>query len=161
MLDKRVVFIDKLMELAERDERIVLIVADVGFKHADRFKEKFPDRYFNLGVTEQSIVIIAAGMALSGLKPYVYSMINFVLYRPYEMVRNAIVQHQADVKLIGVSGSAAYKFLGFSHNNLHPEEDFEVCRNIGLRSFAPTTEEGVISATVSSYKDNKPAYIKL
>lgn len=161
MLDRRVAFINTLMALAEKDERIVLIVADVGFKHADRFKEKFPDRYLNLGVTEQSIVIIAAAMALSGLKPYVYSMINFVLYRPYEMVRNAVVQHKADVKLIGVSGSAAYKFLGFSHNNLHPEEDFEVCRNIGLRQYHPSTEEGTISATVDSYKSSEPCYIRL
>lgn len=161
MFDKRVAFIDTLMELAEKDERIVLIVADVGFKHADRFKERFPDRYFNLGVTEQSIVIIAAGLALSGLKPYVYSMVNFVLYRPYEMVRNAVVQHKADVKLIGVSGSAAYKFLGFSHNNLHPEEDVDVCRNIGLSWYAPQAEEDVKWITKTTYEDNQAAYIKL
>ncbi len=114
--DSRRVFIDTLIELAEKDDKIVLIVPDVGFNYIEKFQERFPNRYFNFGVTEQSTVMIAVGLALSGLKPYVYSMINFVLFRPAEMVRNGIVCHKANVKLIGVRGSEKYKFLGFSHN---------------------------------------------
>lgn len=159
-MDKRVPFIDTLMELAEKDPAIVLIVPDVGFKHADRFKEKFPNRYYNLGVTEQSTVMIATGMALSGLKPYVYSMINFVLFRPAEMVRNGVVCHKANVKLIGVSGSAAYKFLGFSHNMIHSEEDLDFCKNIGLPYVVPEYDD-VADITKETYLSEKPFYIRL
>ena len=76
--DTRREFISILTELAEKDKRIVLIIPDVGFNYMEEFQEKFPDRFFNLGVTEYSTMTIAAGLALSGLKPYVYSMINFV-----------------------------------------------------------------------------------
>lgn len=159
-MDKRIPFIDTLIELAEKDDKVVLIVADVGFKHADRFKEEFPNRYFNLGVTEQSCVMIAAGMALSGMKPYFYSMVNFVLFRPAEMVRNGVVCHKANVKLIGVSGSEAYKFLGFSHNLLHPDEDLVFCSNIGLNSSVPNYED-VSELVKETYLSEKPVYIRL
>lgn len=158
--DKRVPFIDTLITLAENDEKICLIIPDVGFKHADRFQKKFPERYINLGVTEQSAVMIATGMALSGMKPYVYSMINFVLFRPAEMVRNGVVCHKANVKLVGVSGSAAYKFLGFSHNLIHPDEDLDFCKNIGLNSFVPEHDE-VAGLVKTLYKSPEPAYIRL
>src|SRR3990167_3410963 len=125
--DKRREFIDTLIELAEKDDRVVLVVPDVGFLYIEEFQKRFPGRYFNFGVTEQSTIMIAVGLALSGFKPYVYSMINFVLFRPAEMVRNGIVCHRANVKLLGVKGSAAYSFLGFSHNLLHDTEDFHAC----------------------------------
>lgn len=161
MFDKRVAFIDTLMVLAERDRRIVLIVADVGFKHADRFKEKFPDRYLNLGVTEQSIVIIAAGMALAGMKPWVYSMSNFVLYRPYEMVRNGIVFHNANVKLIGVSGAGRYGFLGRSHNDAFDGEHIKTAETLGLRVRQPIEARDVSNVVLEENADPTPVYIPL
>lgn len=159
-MDKRIPFIDTLIELAEKDDKIVLIVPDVGFKHADRFKERFPDRYFNLGVTEQSTVMIAVGMAQEGFKPYVYSMINFVLFRPAEMVRNGIVCHKANVKLIGVSGSGNYGFLGFSHNLLNEDEDINFCINIGLPFVVPEEDE-VEDIIKTTYESTAPFYIRL
>ena len=88
--DSRRTFIDTLIELAEKDKAICLIIPDVGFNYVEEFSKRFPDRFYNFGVTEQSTVLIAAGMALSGMKPYLYSMINFVAFRPFEMVRNGI-----------------------------------------------------------------------
>ena len=160
-LDSRRIFIDTLCELAEKDERIVLIVPDVGFGYIEKFKEKFPNRFFNFGVTEEASVIIAATMALGGLRPFVYSMINFVLFRPAEMVRNAIVCHKAPVVLLGVKGSTGYRFLGFSHNLLHDKEDFNFCDNIGLKWHNPKDNEGVKEAVLASFKSNKPSYIRL
>src|SRR3989344_3325732 len=110
--DTRRAFIDTLNELAEHDPNIIVIICDVGFNYLDDPKNKF--KVLNLGVTEQSSIIIASALALSGFKPYFYSMINFVTMRPYEMLRNAICYHNANVKLIGVKGSEKYKFLGFS-----------------------------------------------
>lgn len=159
--DSRRIFIDTLIELAEKDDKIVLIVPDVGFNYIEKFREKFPTRFFNFGVTEQSTILIASAMALSGFKPYVYSMINFVLFRPYEMVRNGIVHHNANVKLIGVKGSDKYKFLGFSHNMTIENEDIRVCRTLGLNFHTPTEQESTCKSILSSYQSNEPAYIRL
>jgi transketolase len=159
--DTRRVFIDTLIELAEKDDRIVLITPDVGFNYLEKFQQKFPQRFFNFGVTEQSTVAIAAGMALAGMRPFVYSMINFVLFRPAEMVRNSVVCHNAPVVLLGVKGSSSYKFLGFSHNLLHDKEDINFCDNIGLSWHIPTSNFGVATAVNGAYFSNKPAYIRL
>lgn len=161
MLDKRKIFFEELIKLAEKDEKIVLIIPDVGFSFTEEFQAKFPSRYYNFGVTEQSCVVIASAMALDGWKPYVYSMINFVLFRPAEMVRNAVVHHNANVKLMGVKGSEKYKFLGFSHNLSHPLEDVEFCKNIGLKACVPETEEKVREDIQTYYENKEPVYIRL
>ena len=159
--DTRRAFIDTLIDLAEKDDKIILIVPDVGFNYIEKFQEKFPNRYFNLGVTEQSTIMIATGLALSGFKPYVYSMINFVLFRPYEMVRNGIVHHKANVKLLGVRGSESYKFLGFSHNMTTPAEDFDTCDNLGLKWYWPAETPAVKKVIRDTYQSPEPAYIRL
>lgn len=159
--DNRRVFIDTLIELAEKDDKIVLIVPDVGFNYIEEFQKKFPNRYFNFGVTEQSVILIASAMALAGFKPYVYSMINFVLFRPYEMVRNGIVHHNANVKLLGVKGSSSYKFLGFSHNMTHENEDSEACEALGLHWYIPESPEEVRKRILRTYEIEQPAYIRL
>ena len=160
--DTRREFISTLIELAEKDDKIVLIIPDVGFNYLEEFQTKFPDRFFNFGVTEQSTMIIAAGLALSGYKPYVYSMINFMVFRPYEMVRNAICMHNANVKIIGVKGSEKYKFLGFSHNLLVENEDIKVLENLpNLNSFVITDPKEVRKTILDTYKSNSPCYIRI
>lgn len=161
MIDKRKIFFEELIKLAEKDKKIVLIIPDVGFSFTEEFQEKFPDRYFNFGVTEQSCVVIASALALAGFKPYVYSMINFVLFRPAEMVRNAVVHHNANVKLMGVKGSEKYKFLGFSHNMSYDNEDTDFCENIGLAWSLPETEEEVRATIQQQYLLGKPIYTRL
>lgn len=158
--DSRRIFIDTLIDLAEKDDKIILIVPDVGFNYIEKFQQKFPNRYFNFGVTEEATVLIAAALALDGWKPYVYSMINFVLFRPYEMVRNGIVHHKANVKLIGVKGSEKYKFLGFSHNMTDDEEDKRTCNNLNLNCYLPKDWE-VKEVINMTYINEKAAYIRL
>ena len=160
-MDKRKVFFEELIKLAEQDDKIVLIVPDVGFSFTEEFASKFPTRYFNFGVTEQSCMVIASALALDGWKPYVYSMINFVLFRPAEMVRNAVVHHKANVKILGVKGSEKYKFLGFSHNMSHEHEDTNFCRNIGLDFAVPVSERATRKVIEKSYLSEKPIYIRL
>lgn len=149
------------MEFATHDPMIMLVTCDVGFNYLEEFQQKFPKQYLNLGVTEQSSMVICAALALSGFKVYYYSMINFSLFRPGEMVRNAIVCHNAPVTIIGVKGSTSYKFLGFSHNLLHEHEDVEFCKNIGLAYRIPQNELGVQGAIRFSYSSDKPLYIRL
>lgn len=158
--DNRREFIDTLIELAEKDDKIVLMTPDVGFNYLEKFQEKFPNRFFNTGVTEASTVILAAAMALDGWKPYVYSMINFVAFRPFEMVRNAIALHHAPVTLLGVKGSAAYKFLGFSHNMVVSDEDVYHLRPY-MKCWTPTDPEEVRQVLYLGYEKQEPTYIRL
>src|SRR3990167_2125142 len=123
-LDSRRVFIQTLEELD--DPKNIIVTSGVGMNYLTDTKLKV----FNFGVTEQSSVIISASLALSGYIVWFYSMINFVVFRPYEMVRNAICMHNANVKLLGVKGSEAYKFLGFSHNLDSPQEDFNAVKDM-------------------------------
>lgn len=160
--DSRREFIDTLITLTEKDDKIILIVPDVGFNYIEEFKKRFPNRFFNFGVTEQSTMIIAAGLALSGFKPYVYSMINFVVFRPYEMVRNAISLHNANVKIIGVKGSEKYKMLGFSHNLIAEDEEIKVLERLpNLKSFIVKNPEEVKRVILETYKLNSPCYIRI
>lgn len=160
--DTRREFIDTLILLAEKDDKVVLIIPDVGFNYIEKFQKRFPDRFFNLGVTEQSTMIIAAGLALSGFKPYVYSMINFVTFRPYEAIRNAVCLHNANVKIVGVKGSEKYKFLGFSHNLVAEDEEIKVLEHLpGFESFITRTPEEVKKVILETYETNSPCYIRL
>lgn len=159
--DSRRVFIETLMELAEKDSMVLLVICDTGFNYIESFKKRFPKQFLNLGVTEQSSVIICAALALSGHKVYFYSMINFVLFRPAEMVRNAIVCHKAPVVLLGVQGGPSYRFLGVGHNLLHDKEDFKFCDNIGLPWHNPRSNEEVREAVLASYDSKIYNYIRL
>lgn len=158
--DSRRIFIEHLISLAEKDASVVLIIPDVGFNYIEEFSKRFPTRFFNLGVTEASAILIASAMALSGLKPYVYSMINFVAFRPFEMVRNAVSLHKANVKLIGVKGSSSYKFLGFSHNMVFQDED-KFHLEPYMDCYLPTSNSALTQAIAESYKSEKPTYIRL
>ena len=160
--DTRREFINTLIELAENDPATCLIVTDVGFNYIEEFSKKFPDRFFNFGVTEQSVMIIAAGLALSGFKPYVYSMINFVTFRPYEAVRNAVCLHNANVKIIGVKGSEKYNFLGFSHNLIAENEEIKVLENLpNLKTFIVKNPAEVKKVILETYQMNSPCYIRI
>ena len=123
MKNGRKITIEFLTEVASKDEKVLLIVGDVGFSFMDDFKAKFPKQFINVGVLEQSMMGIAAGLASQGFKPFVYTMKNFIILRPFEQVRNDICFANANVKLLGVGGSEAYRFLGVSHNLFPGEEE--------------------------------------
>ena len=160
--DTRREFIDTLITLAEKDDKIVLIIPDVGFNYIEEYQKKFPERFFNFGVTEQGAMTVATGLALSGFKPYVYSMINFVTFRTHEVIRNAICMHKANVKIIGVKGSEKYKFLGFSHNLLWETEEIDFLEKLpGMKCYLPKNNEEVRKVILETYKLKNPCYIRL
>jgi len=158
--DSRRVFVDTLNELAAKDPNIIIITCDVGFNYLDNPNLKF--RVINLGVTESTSTIIAAGFALSGYSVWLYSMINFVVFRPYEAVRNAVCLHHANVKIIGVKGSEKYKFLGFSHNLIVEDEDIKVLKHLpNIKSYIVTDPEKVRDVILETYNTDSPCYIRL
>ena len=154
-------FLEKLSELAELDPRIIFIVGDVGFSFIELFKERFPNQYLNAGIGEQSMMGVAVGLANMGWKPYVYTMKNFILLRPHEQLRNDIGYGNANVKLFGVAGSAAYKFLGMSHN-LYGTEEQDLLRNIpNITQHYCTEEKEFKDAMQKEYERNGPAYFAI
>ena len=159
--DFRRAFMDGLIKLAETDKRLLFITCDVGFSFVEQWKEKYPDRFFNFGVTEQSTAIISAAMALDGLRPVFYSMINFVLYRPYEMIRNAVGYHDAPVLLAGVQGSAKYKMLGFSHSSTKNEDVNLIDHIPNMRIYIPMKDSEVLPMLAKIFSEKHPSYMRL
>jgi transketolase len=156
-MNTRHIFFDTLDKLMKKDNKVIFITGDLGYSYMEKIQEKYPDRFINCGTIEQTMIGIASGLARCGFKPYVYSTVPFLLYRPLEFVRNDIVQQKTNVKLIGVSMSG---FLGYSHNLLHNKEDINVCKNIGLRSYIPKLKD-VSEIINKAYRSKKPCYIRL
>jgi len=107
--------VDLLLPYFRKDKRFYLLVCDMGFGAIDRLKDEFPKRVINCGIMEQATVGIAAGMSLSGLIPVVYSIVNFLVYRSLEQVRNDVVLQDLNVKFISTGVNDYFKFLGPSH----------------------------------------------
>lgn len=154
-------FIETLTELVEKDPSIVLIVGDVGFSFLEPFKERFPKNFLNVGIMEQTMMGFAAGLATAGMKPWVYTMSNFVLLRPLEQVRNDICFANKNVKLISVKGSEAYKFLGMSHNLFPGEEEAILSTLPNITKHFPTTDEECKQIIKDEYNRIGPSYISL
>lgn len=111
----RTAFIRALERLAEEDPRIVLMTGDLGFGVLDAYRAKHADQFLNVGVAEQNLAGVAAGLALTGHIVFTYSIGNFPTLRCLEQIRNDICYHRADVKIVSVGGGMAYGALGPSH----------------------------------------------
>ena len=127
MSDLRKAFWSTMCELAEKDKDVILITGDLGYSFDKEYRERFPKQYLNAGCIEQTMIGIAAGMAIAGKKPYVYSGAIFVLMRPYEQVRDDIAYNDLNVKLIGTGASG---FLGFTHNLGILENEKDLLKNL-------------------------------
>lgn len=153
--------VDAMIPYARKDERIVLLVCDMGFGVTDNFKKEFPDRIFNMGVMEQGSVGIAAGMAMTGLIPIVYSIVNFLAFRAIEQIRNDVIMQDLNVKFIATGVNDYFKFLGFSH--CCGQEDKKIMQLINMRVFDPYDSEYVdFNKMVEEWiTDNKAGYIRV
>ena len=144
-----------MCELAEKDKSVRVLVGDLGFSFMEEYAQKYPDQFINCGIAEQNMIGVAAGMALGGLKPYVYSGSIFLLMRPYEFVRDDICYNNLNVKLIGTGASG---FLGFTHNWEGTENEEDLLKNLpNLKRFYPKSEEELKEALSTK----GPAYVRL
>ncbi len=123
----RTAFINTLCELAEQDERIWLLTGDLGYSVLEIFAERFPNRFVNIGVAEQNMMGVAAGLALCGKIIFVYSIANFPVMRCLEQLRNDVCYHNLNVKIVAVGGGFAYGTAGYTH---HAVEDLAVMRSL-------------------------------
>lgn len=145
-----------IVELAKKDSKVILIVGDIGYKMFDKFIEQFPDRFFNFGICEQSMISAASGMALGGLKPYIYTITPFLIERPFEQIKLDIDQQNVNVKLIGY---ADYPTQGPTHAELDGPYLMRLFKNI--KSYFPQNSEEAKKFLIDSYNSDSPAFISL
>ena len=158
--DPRKEFGKAVTELAAQDERIVVISADSGKSSGfGDFAKKYPERYIEVGIAEQSAVGVASGLATVGKIPVFCAIAPFVEARPFEMVRNDVGYMRQNVKLVGRNCGITYSDLGATHHSL---EDFAIMRMIpGMVVLAPQDPTEIRSAVKAMIEHEGPVYMRI
>lgn len=152
--------VNSLLTYFRKDKRFYLLVCDMGFGVIDKLKKEFPERIINCGIMEQGTVGIAAGMSMSGLIPIVYSIVNFLVFRSLEQIRNDVIQQKLNVKFIATGVNNYFKFLGPSH--CCGRDDVAIMKFIKMKVYDPYTYRGPFSKIVYEWiSDTKPGYIRV
>ena len=112
----RTTFIKALEKRAAKDPDVYLLTADLGFRLFDSFRERFADRFINVGVAEANMIGVAAGLALSGKTVFCYSMVPFLVMRTLDQIRVDVCYQELNVRLIGVGGGLTYGLEGMTHH---------------------------------------------
>jgi len=152
-------FIDELVLLARKNEKIALVVGDLGYNVVEPFADEFPDRFINAGVAEQNMTGLAAGMASEGFHVFTYSIANFPTFRCAEQIRNDIDYHNLPVTIVTVGGGLSYGNLGYSH---HAIQDYALIRCMPNMLIAAPGDPMETRACLRYLVDNpQPSYLRL
>lgn len=155
----RKVFAQTLKNLMKKDKNIIAITADMGYGVLEEIQKDFPKRFINTGVTEQNSVGIAAGLALSGFKVFLYAQAVFITLRCLEQVRLDLAYNHADVKLIGSAAGLSLSQLGVSH---FATNDVAVMRTLpGMTILTPGDPYEAQWAVKTAYHSKGPVYLRL
>ena len=152
-------FVRSLLAVAHCDPRVVLMTGDLGFGVLNEYRAECPNQFYNVGVAEQNLAGVAAGLALSGHVVFTYSIGNFPTLRCLEQIRNDICYHGANVKIVTVGGGMAYGALGYSH---FATEDLAILRALpGLTVVAPGDPIEVEQLVPQIVARPGPVYLRL
>lgn len=153
-------FADKLYEKMGKNKKIWVLTGDLGYKMWDEIKKDFPSHFINVGAAEQSMMGIAVGLALAGQIPIVYSITTFLLYRPFETIRNYLQHEKIPVKLVGSGRNKDYIHDGISH---WAEEDKKIMQTIftDIRSCWPNSIDELDRLIDEMLSSNQPWYMNL
>lgn len=152
-------FADELTRLSDVDERVVMLSGDIGNRLFDKFRAAHPSRFYNCGVAEQNMMGVAAGMAMSGLRPIAYTITPFVTTRCLEQIRTDACYHEAPVTIVAVGAGMSYANLGPTH---HSCEDISFLRSLpNMLVICPGDAHEVRAALRAVMKQNQPAYIRM
>jgi transketolase len=152
-------FADELTRLGNEDPRVVMLSGDIGNRLFDKFRAAHPSRFFNCGVAEQNMMGVAAGMAMSGLKPVAYTITPFVTTRCLEQIRTDVCYHDAPVTIVAVGAGLSYAGLGPSH---HACEDISFLRTIpNMSVVCPGDAWEVRGAIRAAMSHDGPVYIRM
>ena len=154
-------FSETLYECAKADPKIYIVVADISPAGSmANFQREYPERFLNVGVAEQSMIGIAAGLALKGCRPFAYTIATFSLYRPFEMVRDDLCYQNLPVTVVGMGAGVIYSTLGGTH---HTMEDIAIAGAIpNMQIIAPCDPLETVEATRYCATENKgPVYLRI
>jgi transketolase len=155
----RVDFVQAVTQLIVQDTRGVFITGDLGFNALEGLSKLGGKRFVNAGVAEQHMVGFAAGLALSGYRPWVYSIAPFVTYRCLEQIRNDVCLHNLPVRLVGNGGGFTYGIMGSTH---HALEDLAVLKSLpNMQLFFPCSNDHVAAAVKTLAALAGPSYLRL
>jgi transketolase len=143
-----------LYELMKKDKNIILISIDMGFGMFNKIQDEIPDQFYNTGAAEQAAVTIAVGLALSGKIPVVYTITPFLIFRPFEAIRNYIDHESIPVILVTSGRGQDYTHEGFSHD----ASDHEILKQFKNINFIVPEESFNLAEIIYS---GKPTYLNL
>lgn len=152
-------YINAVYELAEKDENVILLTADNGTDFDKWFKTEFPQRYFDMGLSECNMISVAAGIASCGKIVFAQTGGSFLTYRALEFIRNDVCLQRQNVKIIGTGSGLSISNLGPTH---HSTEDIAILRSLpGLTILSPATTKEVASCIKAAYDVLGPVYIRI
>ncbi len=152
-------FAAAITALADSDPRVVVLSGDIGNRLFDKYKEKFPDRFYNCGVSEANMTGMAAGMALCGLRPFTYTITPFATTRALEQIRVDVCYHNVPVTIVGTGSGLSYASLGPTH---HSCEDVAMLRCLpNMKVICPADSAEVRGVLPAVLQQDGPAYIRL
>lgn len=155
----RTAFFEALLGLAAQDRRLTVVTGDLGFGVIEPFARRFPEQFLNVGVAEQNMTGVAAGLALTGRTVFTYSIANFPTLRCLEQIRNDVCYHGASVKIVAVGGGFSYGSLGMTH---HATEDLAILRSLpDMVVVAPGDPVEARHATEAIATQPGPCYLRL
>lgn len=152
-------YINSLYELMRKDKNVISVLSDSGTDYDELLKSEFPDQCVNLGIAEENVIGVAAGLAAGGKIPFVYTSGAFLAYRAYEFIRDDVCLQDNNVKIIGMGSGLAWSTLGPSH---HTTEDISALRAIPNLVVLSPASPGELTALVKfAYKYRGPVYIRM
>ena len=152
-------FADEITKLSQSDPRVVLMSSDIGNRLFDRYKEAVPGRFFNCGIAEANMMGIAAGMAMSGYRPVVYTITPFTTTRCLEQIRVDVCYHEAPVIIVGMGAGLSYAQLGPTH---HSCEDIALLRVLpNMTVFCPADSVELRLGLRAALEQDRPVYIRI
>ena len=154
-------FANTFYEAGKNDKRLTVVVADISPAGSiQKFRDEFPNRFVNTGVSEQIMIGMCAGMALRGLRPFAYTIATFTLFRPYEFVRDDLCYQNLPVTIVGIGGGVTYSTLGGTH---HAMEDVVLAKAIpNMSVIAPCDPAETQAATTWCVNQTRgPVYMRL
>jgi transketolase len=155
----RVDFVKAVHSVLGNDPQSVFVTGDLGYNAFENIAATYGRRFLNVGVAEQNMMGVVAGMAMTGLRPWAYSIAPFGTYRCLEQIRNDICLHDLPVRIVGNGGGYTYGIMGTTH---HALEDIAVLKPLpNMRLFFPCSNNHVAAAVVAMADLAGPSYLRL
>lgn len=152
-------FVKTVFKESLKNKNIMLMTGDLGFSVFEEFVQKLPEQFINGGVAEQNLTGVAAGLALEGKIPFIYSIVPFVTMRNFEQIRNDICYNDANVKIVGVGAGFSYAIYGYTHYAL---EDVAILRTLpNMSILTPGDPIEAEFAVKEALRIKGPVYIRL